>query len=206
MTKQLQLAFAHHQAGRRMEAEELCRRMLEREPGNAGALQLLGLMAQQQGRPEVALKLMRMAVGTDPGVADYHNSLGTVLADLKLKLYEQVDIALDTHPYAGMTTTCDAMWMGVPTVTLAGASSVSRTGVSLLNAAGLPEWVAGTDDQYIEIAAGLASNLPRLSAMRAGLRERVRSSPLWGGRRLARELESACRATRREWSQNEVAE
>jgi tetratricopeptide (TPR) repeat protein len=80
---ELQLAFAHDLAGRQAEAESSCKRILEREPGHAGALQLMGLMAQQQGRLNAALRLMRMAVAAEPGVADYRNSLGTVLADLK---------------------------------------------------------------------------------------------------------------------------
>jgi protein O-GlcNAc transferase len=115
-----------------------------------------------------------------------------------LARYLEVDIALDTFPYAGMTTTCDAMWMGVPTVTLAGQTHVSRTGVSLLSAVGLHELIASTPQEYASIAAGLAADLSRLVALRAGLRERMRSSPLLDGAGLARRLERAYQAM---WAQ-----
>jgi len=74
-----QLAHEHHRSGRRSAAEELCRRILEREPRHAGALHLLGLMAEKQGRLPVAERLMRMAIAADPGVAEYGNNLGAVL-------------------------------------------------------------------------------------------------------------------------------
>jgi predicted O-linked N-acetylglucosamine transferase (SPINDLY family) len=108
-----------------------------------------------------------------------------------LELYAQVDIALDTFPYAGMTTTCDSLWMGVPTVTLAGPSSVSRTGQSLLNAAGLPELVAQSGEQYVGIAASLAADLSSLSNSRATLRQQLVASPLGDAGRVARGLENA---------------
>jgi predicted O-linked N-acetylglucosamine transferase (SPINDLY family) len=116
-----------------------------------------------------------------------------------LARYHEVDIALDTHPYAGVTTTCDATWMGVPTVTLAGDTHVSRSGVSLLSAVGLPELIAQTPEEYIEIAVRLASDLPRLAALRAELRERMRQSPLCDGQRLARDIEAAYREMWRTW-------
>jgi len=116
-----------------------------------------------------------------------------------LELLNQVDVGLDTFPYAGMTTTCDALWMGVPTVTLAGQTHVSRTGVSLLSAVGLPELIARTPEQYVEIAVGLASDLPRLAALRAGLRERVGRSPLGDGAGLAAAIEAAYREMWHNW-------
>ncbi len=110
-----------------------------------------------------------------------------------LELFNQIDIALDTSPYAGMTTTCDALWMGVPTVTLAGHTHASRTGVSLLNAVGLPELIARTQQEYIGAATALAADLPKLAALRAGLRERVARSPLADGAGLAAAIEAAYR-------------
>jgi predicted O-linked N-acetylglucosamine transferase (SPINDLY family) len=98
-----------------------------------------------------------------------------------LERYNRIDIALDPFPYAGTTTTCDAMWMGVPTVTLAGQTHVSRTGVSLLNAVGLPELIAQTKQEYVQIAVKLASDPQHLST----LRERMRRSPLCDGPGLA---------------------
>jgi predicted O-linked N-acetylglucosamine transferase (SPINDLY family) len=89
--------------------------------------------------------------------------------------------------------------MGVPTVTLAGNTHVSRSGVSLLSAVGLPELIAQSAGEYVEIAVGLASDLPRLAALRAGLREKMRQSPLCDGPRLARSIEAAYRDTWRIW-------
>lgn len=95
-----------------------------------------------------------------------------------LSLYGRVDVALDTFPYHGTTTTCEALWMGVPVVTLAGERHASRVGVSLLHAAGHPEWVARSEDEYIRLAADLASDQHRLAALRAGLRDEMRAGPL----------------------------
>src|SRR5690606_36356904 len=95
-----------------------------------------------------------------------------------LSIYHRVDVALDTFPYHGTTTTCEALWMGVPVVTLAGDRHMSRVGVSLLNAAGHPEWVAQSPDDYVRIAAELAGDRARLATLRAGLREDLRRGPL----------------------------
>jgi predicted O-linked N-acetylglucosamine transferase (SPINDLY family) len=108
-----------------------------------------------------------------------------------LALYNRSDIALDTWPYAGGTTTCDALWMGVPVVTLAGDRSFSRAGASVLHAAGLPEQVADTPDAYVERALALARDPRALAAMRASLRDRVRASPLTDAARFARAIEAA---------------
>jgi predicted O-linked N-acetylglucosamine transferase (SPINDLY family)/predicted SAM-dependent methyltransferase len=110
-----------------------------------------------------------------------------------LRRYAEVDIALDTFPYAGTTTTCEALWMGVPVVTRAGNSHVSRVGVSLLQGAGLPELIADSAQHYADIARDLALNLPRLSAMRAELRERFETSSLMDGPGFARSVEAAYR-------------
>ncbi len=93
-------------------------------------------------------------------------------------LYHQVDIALDSFPYHGTTTTCESLWMGVPVVTLLGDRHVARVSASLLHAVGHPEWIAATPDDYVRIAAGLASDPARLAAIRAGLRDEMLVSPL----------------------------
>ena len=116
-----------------------------------------------------------------------------------LGAYGAVDIALDTHPYHGTATTCEALWMGVPVVTLAGRTHVSRVGVSLLENAGLPELIAADAEAYLEIAANLAGDIPRLSALRATLRERMRGSLLTDGVRFARNAEGAYRKMWRAW-------
>jgi len=108
-----------------------------------------------------------------------------------LALHERIDVALDTWPCAGGTTTCDALWMGVPVVTLAGERSFSRTGASVLCAVGLSELVTEDPDRYVECAIGLARDRARLAALRAELRERVRVSPLADAQRFAASLEAA---------------
>ena len=92
--------------------------------------------------------------------------------------YGRIDIALDTFPYNGGTTSCDALWMGVPVVTLAGEAFPSRMGLSLLNTVNHPEWGAETPDDYVRIAKELAADLPALAMRRARLREEMRTSGL----------------------------
>lgn len=102
----------------------------------------------------------------------------TAKTDDHLALYGHVDISLDTFPYHGTTTTCEALWMGVPVVTLMGDRHLARVSGSLLSAIGRREWIAATPEDYVRIAAELASNPARLAAIRAGLRDEVRRSPL----------------------------
>jgi predicted O-linked N-acetylglucosamine transferase (SPINDLY family) len=116
-----------------------------------------------------------------------------------LATYARVDVALDTFPYHGTTTTCDALWMGVPVVTLAGQTHVSRVGVSLLHAVGLADLVAETPQQYVEIVGRLAADRSRLSQLRSSLRARMQSSELMDGTTLAREIESAMRQAWQRW-------
>lgn len=108
-----------------------------------------------------------------------------------LRLYRRIDLALDTFPYNGHTTTCDALWMGVPTVTLAGRTHVSRAGLDVLTTAGLPELVATGADDYVRTAVALASDLPRLASLRRTLRENMRRCPLTDGPGLTRRLQAA---------------
>jgi predicted O-linked N-acetylglucosamine transferase (SPINDLY family) len=107
------------------------------------------------------------------------------------RVYENVDIALDSFPYAGGTTTCDALWMGAPVVTLAGKIAVHRGGVSLLHNVGLEDLVAQTVEQYIDLAAGLAASLEKLADLRATLRQRMQRSIVMNPREFMRDLESA---------------
>jgi predicted O-linked N-acetylglucosamine transferase (SPINDLY family) len=114
-------------------------------------------------------------------------------------VYQRIDVALDPFPYGGGTTTCDALWMGVPVVSLAGQTAVGRGGLSILSNLGLPELVAHDAEQYVQIAVELASDLPRLSALRATLRDRLRASPLMDAPRFARNIEAAYREMWRRW-------
>jgi protein O-GlcNAc transferase len=116
-----------------------------------------------------------------------------------LSTYGRVDVALDTFPYHGTTTTCDALHMGVPVVTLAGQTHVSRVGVSLLHAVGLDDLVAETPRQYVETAAKLATDRERLSRLRTTLREQMQSSPLGDATSLSRDVEAAFRKCWQRW-------
>jgi predicted O-linked N-acetylglucosamine transferase (SPINDLY family) len=108
-----------------------------------------------------------------------------------LREYNKVDIALDSYPYHGTTTTCEALWMGCPVVVLEGPSHVSRVGVSLLKTVGLPDCIAKTREGYIEKAVALAGDLDALSALRAGMRGRLSASPLLYSPGFARRFENA---------------
>jgi len=164
---------------------------------------ILGLWACiLQAVPEARLLLIRSALdgrtaelerffagrGVDPRRVNFLAWRST--ADY-LALYNGVDVALDTWPCAGGTTTCDALWMGVSPVTLAGERSFSRSGASMLATVGMPQLVAETGDEYVARATALAQDLPRLATMRGTLRERVRASPLVDAARFAAAVEQA---------------
>jgi predicted O-linked N-acetylglucosamine transferase (SPINDLY family) len=108
--------------------------------------------------------------------------------------YNEVDVALDTFPYNGTTTTCEALWMGVPVVTLAGMTSVSRVGASLLTNMGLGELVAASPETYVRTAVNLARDDDRRRQLKSTLRQRMRSSPLMDERGFTHGLEDAYEA------------
>ncbi|HEX7926575.1 MAG TPA: hypothetical protein VF678_03225, partial [bacterium] len=116
-----------------------------------------------------------------------------------LAAFGATDIALDTFPTAGLVTTLEALWMGVPVVSLCGETTAARIGLSLLTALGHPEWVASTEQQYVDLAVALASDVPKLAALRASLREQMARSPLRDGPGHARSIESALRDMWRQW-------
>ncbi|EDY18049.1 Tetratricopeptide TPR_2 repeat protein [Chthoniobacter flavus Ellin428] len=116
-----------------------------------------------------------------------------------LRYYHRADAMLDPFPYNGHTTSLDALWMGVPVVSLAGERMVSRAGLSQLTNLGLPELVARTEDEYVEIATRLAGDLPRLAELRATLRSRMEVSVLMDAPRFARQIETAYRTMWRDW-------
>jgi predicted O-linked N-acetylglucosamine transferase (SPINDLY family) len=137
---------------------------------------------------EAAIDLERVELrSTTPGIPDH------------LACYAQVDVALDTFPYNGATTTCEALWMGVPVVTLAGDRHVARVGASLLTAAGHPEWIASTPEDYVRIATGLATDRNRLALLRPGLRQDLRRSSLLDYPAQAERLGGALRSCWADW-------
>jgi predicted O-linked N-acetylglucosamine transferase (SPINDLY family) len=105
-----------------------------------------------------------------------------------LATYREVDIVLDALPFTGSTTTCEALWMGVPVVTCPGETFASRHSLSHLSNVGLTETIARDLEEYVELAVSLAADLPRLAMLRAGLRERMAASPLCDGKRFAAHL------------------
>jgi predicted O-linked N-acetylglucosamine transferase (SPINDLY family) len=116
-----------------------------------------------------------------------------------LATYNRIDIALDPFPYNGTTTTCEALWMGVPVVTLAGDCHAGRVGASLLTRIGMDDMVARTSATYLAAAVNLASDPVRLSALRAGLRDRISASPLVDAVCFTRNLEQAYRSAWQHW-------
>jgi len=112
--------------------------------------------------------------------------------------FEGVDIALDNYPYNGVTTTCEALYFGVPVISLYGRHGISRSGLSLLGALGLGELAASTPEQYVEIAVALGSDLSRLEQLRGSLRVRFEQSSLRDEKRFAAKFEDLLRNAWRE--------
>lgn len=133
------------------------------------------------------LREQLQSVGVAAERVDFHG--GMARADY-LAAHAEIDVILDTFPYPGGTTTCEALWMGVPTLTLAGTTLLGRQGASLLAASGLPEWIAGSLTEYGAKALVLAKALPQLAALRQQLRAQVAASPLCDAVRFVGHLES----------------
>lgn len=134
--------------------------------------------------------------GVDPARVDFRGKLSL---SGYWEAFSQADIALDTFPYNGGTTTCDALWLGLPVVTLSGGSAVSRGGRSLLAALGRGEWIADTADEYVGIARTLAGDVSALARTRAGLRQAMQASPVMDERTFTLDLEMAYRQMWRHW-------
>lgn len=118
-----------------------------------------------------------------------------------LRTYSRVDIGLDPFPYNGTTTTCDAMWMGVPVIVLAGNTHASRVGTSLLSNAGCTQFIAQTVESYVELAVQLAKDRERLHKLRSELRAKMKHSPLTDAKQFARGVETAYRTMWQRWCQ-----
>ena len=116
-----------------------------------------------------------------------------------LAIYAEIDIALDTFPYNGTTTTCEALWMGAPVISLLGRSHASRVGNSILSRLGLKELVAENREQYVAIARNLAGNIERLNMFRNGIRNGMMRSTLCYAPAFTQGLEAAYQDMWREW-------
>jgi predicted O-linked N-acetylglucosamine transferase (SPINDLY family) len=119
-----------------------------------------------------------------------------------LALHNQIDIALDPFPYAGGTTSCDALYMGVPLLTLAGPTALSRGGTSILTALNLPDLIAPTPAAYTQLALTLAQDLPRLATLRQELRPRMEASILMNAQAYTQDFHATLRHAWRQWCQS----
>jgi len=135
-------------------------------------------------------------LGVEPGRVD---CLPRQPREQYLALYNRIDLALDSFPYTGHTTTLDGLWMGVPLVTLVGSTIASRGSLSALSSLGLQELAVTTEGDYVALATGLVKNLPRLRELRAGLRGRMERSVLMDADRFARQAELAYRKMWQKW-------
>jgi predicted O-linked N-acetylglucosamine transferase (SPINDLY family) len=124
---------------------------------------------------------------------------GWKLPDEHLKMYGEVDIALDTYPYNGGITTSEGLWMGVPVISLVGKCSVSRAGLVILSYLGLELFTASTPEEYVAKATALAGNLEALEKIRASMRERMVASVLFDAKGLAHRVETAYRKMWQQW-------
>lgn len=122
-----------------------------------------------------------------------------------LRAHQRIDIALDPFPYPGITTTVETLWMGVPVLTLKGDRFLSHQGETILHNAGLPEWIAADEDDYVAKAAAFAADLAGLAELRRRLRGQLLASPLCDAPRFARNFEAALRGMWRKWCEGRGA-
>ena len=136
------------------------------------------------------------------GIApDRISFLPVVAMEEYYRRFGSVDIALDSSPYSGCTTTCDTLWMGVPVLTLPGALSAARSSASILTTLGLTEWIASTPEDYVRLAVQFARDEATLTMLRKSLRTRMLASPLMDEPRFARDVEAAYRRMWHAWCQ-----
>ena len=154
------------------------------------------IVGAPRGRTEDELRRDLAGPGVAPEriISDPHRSLEDYLSG-----FDEVDIALDTLTYSGGTTTCDALWMGVPVITAPGSRSVSRSAASVLSTVGLVDWIAIDAEDYVSRAARFAGEGELLVQLRGSLRARMRASPLMDEERFTRDLEHAYRRMWRNW-------
>ncbi len=168
-------------------------RVLQSVPGSRLLLKA-GALGEEDVRADIASRFG--AAGVEPErlqLVAWAPEVGTHLA-----MYGRVDIGLDPFPYNGTTTTADALWMGVPVVTLVGRVHSARVGYSMLSLVGLPELCASSPDELVRIAVALAGDRSRLAGLRRTMRERLSGSPLCDGPGMGRRFGGALRSIWRE--------
>ncbi len=157
--------------------------------GDAGARRLTLAEFERRGVPPERVELIGF-------IAEQKNHLAG---------YRKVDVALDTYPYHGTTTTLDSLLMSVPVITLEGYNHASRVGVSLLTSVGLTEFIASTPDEYVALAIELAGQPQRIAELHGTLRDRLLQSPLCDGPRFTRTFEYALRGMWCRWCREQGA-
>ena len=174
---------------------------------------IIGLWAEVLKADPRSRLLLKIKAGDEPEIADRYvglfsqlgidpgrvSILGWKSPIEHLRTYAQVDIALDTYPYNGTTTTCEALWMGVPTISLVGRPHASRVGLSILSRIGLEFFAASTEQEYVAKALALSSNRSALSQMRSSMRARIATSGLCHGKAFAQDVEAAYRVIWHRW-------
>jgi predicted O-linked N-acetylglucosamine transferase (SPINDLY family) len=156
----------------------------------------LVLTGVAEGSVRDRLRQPFVAAGIDPARLTIHGRLPA--AEFQA-VCAGIDIGLDAFPYTGTTTTCELLWLGVPVVTLAGQTSVARSGAALLRLVGLDDCVATDPDGFVATAVALAADPARVAALRATLPARVAASPLRDEPAMARDIEAALRTAWRGW-------
>jgi predicted O-linked N-acetylglucosamine transferase (SPINDLY family) len=178
---------------------------------------IMSLWAQVLRADTDSVFLMKFAGGEDPAMRDRYWRLfeqfrisrdrveicGWKPSVEHLRLYDRVDIVLDTYPYNGCLTTLEGLWMGVPTISLIGDNYISRVGLSILSRIGLEFFAASTPEEYVRKAIALAGSRDALAKIRVSLRQRMIGSELCDPKRLAREAEAAYRMMWHRWCQSQ---
>jgi len=167
--------------------------------------QLLLLAKQGSHRRRFTEALTKLGVGPEQlRFADYLPAAPDLSQGALLARYHQIDLALDTFPYGGMTTTLDSLWMGVPVVSLVGNRNLGRAGLSLLSNVGLERFAVGSVDAYVDIAVRTSQNLAMLTQLRAELRDRMRRSPLLDAEGFTHKVDTAFRDMWVEWCKRQA--
>jgi predicted O-linked N-acetylglucosamine transferase (SPINDLY family) len=135
--------------------------------------------------------------GISEGRLTFHDRIASMSGHLGA--YERIDIGLDPFPYNGTTTTCEALWMGVPVIALRGDRHASRVGASILKTVGQAEMISNSVNDYVDVAVRLAENTDALTSLRRSLRPAMEASPLCDAAGFTRDVESTYREMWRHW-------